>query len=80
MMDGEQRLDISCDLDAGGDENHEVVTDPLEVGDEMRREHDAHAVLSRDGHEGLQKLAASERVEACYRFIEDKQLWPLGYP
>src|ERR1035438_10191498 len=80
MVDGEQRLDVPGDLDAGGDEDDEVVTDALEVCDEMRGEHDAHAVLDGNAHESPQELAPSQRVEARHGFVEDQQLGPLGDP
>src|ERR1035441_1247776 len=78
MVDGEQRLDVPGDLDAGGDEDDEVVTDALEVCDEMRGEHDAHAVLDGNGHESPQELAPSQRVEARPGFGDSDK--PTGAP
>ena len=71
-MDGEQRLDVPCDLDAERDEHDEVVTDTFQIGDEMRGEQDAHIVLDGNGHEGLQEPRRGQRVEARHGFVEDK--------
>ena len=78
VVTGQQVVDLAGHLDPGGDEHDEVVADPLEIGDEVRGEDDAHVVLDDDGHEGLEELPAGQRVEAGDRFVEDQQLGPLG--
>ena len=77
VMRREQLVDLSGDLDAGVDEDDEVVADPLEVGDEMGGENDAHAVLGDDLHQAAQEVAPGDRVEARDRLVEDQQLGPL---
>ncbi len=77
MVRREQLAHLSGKLNLGGDEHDEVVTDPLEVGDEVRGEHDAHSVLGDDLHEALQELAPGERVEAGHRLVEEEELGPF---
>ena len=60
-------------------EHDQVVADPLEVGDQVRGQHDADAVLGDDLHQALQELAPGQRVEAGHRLVEDQQLRPLGH-
>ena len=74
----EQRLDVALDPDLGVDEHDEVVADPLQVGDDVRGEHDAQLVLGHRLHEDLQELPPGQRVEAGHRLVEDQQLRPLG--
>ena len=59
-------------------EDHEVVADPFEVGDDVRGEHDRHARLGDGLHHRLEELAAGERVERGDRLVEQQQLGPLG--
>jgi hypothetical protein len=77
-MRGEQLLDLSGGLDAGGGEHDQVVADPFYVGDQVRGQHDAHLVLGGGLDQVLQEVPAGERVEAGDGFIEDQQLGPLG--
>ena len=45
----------------------------------MRGQHDAELVLGDDLHQGLQELAAGQRVEAGDRLVEDQQLGSLRH-
>ena len=74
----EQLLDLAGHPHPRGDEHDEVVTDPLEVGDQMRGEHDADPVLGHDLHQALQELPPGQRVQARDRLVEQQQLGPLG--
>ena len=67
-----------AELDATVGEQDQVVADALEVGDEVRGEHDGDGVLGGELHQALQELAARERVEARDRLVEHEQLGPLG--
>ena len=58
-------------------EDHEVVADALEVGDDVRREHDGDPVSLDRLHHRVQELAARERVERRHRLVEQQQLGPL---
>jgi hypothetical protein len=78
MADGKQVVDVAGDLHARCDQDYEVVTDAFEIGDEVRREHDAHAVLGHGPHERLQELPPCEGVEAGDRLVEYEELRALG--
>ena len=80
VVGGEQRLDLAGEPHLGVDEHDEVVADPLEVGDDVRGEHDAELLLGDGLHQDLEELAPRERVEARDRLVEDEQLGALGQP
>ena len=77
MVRREHVVDFAGELHPRGDEHDQVVADPLEVGDQVRRQHDAHPLLGVDLHQDLQELASGQRVEARDRLVEDQQLRPL---
>ena len=52
-------------------EDHEVVADPLEVGDDVRGEHDRQPALGDRLQDGLQELATRERVERGDGLVEE---------
>ena len=74
----EQVGDLAGDLDVRGDEHDEVVADPFEIGDEVRRQQHADAVLGDDLHQALQELTPGERIEGGDGFVEDEQFGALG--
>ena len=81
VMRGQQVVDLSGHPHPGGDQHDQVVADPLEVGDQMRGQHDAHPMLGDGLHQALQELPPGERVEAGDRLVEEEQLgaawrWP----
>ena len=76
-MRREQLVDLSGYLHARVHEDDQVVADPLEIGDEMGGENDAHAVLGDDLHQASEEVAPRERVEARDRLVQDQQLGPL---
>ena len=78
-MRGEQLVDFAREPHARRHQHDEVVGDALEVGHEVRRDHDAEPVLGHDLHQALQELAAGERIEAGDRLVEDQQLGALGH-
>ena len=71
-------VDVAGDPDPGVDQHDQVVADPLEVGDQVRGQHDAELLLGDGLHQVLQELPAGQRVEAGDRLVEDQQLGPLG--
>ena len=73
-------VDVAGELDPRVDQHDQVVADPLEVGDQVRGQHDAELVLGDGLHQVLQELAPGERVEAGDRLVEDQQLGALGEP
>ncbi len=77
-MRGQQVADLSGQLDVGGDEDDQVVTDPLEVGDEMRGEHHADPVFGDDLHEHLEELAPGQGIQAGHRLVEQEELGSFG--
>ena len=70
VVAGEQLVDVAGELHAGRDKHDQVVAHPLEIGDQMRRQHDADAVLGDDLHQALEELAPGQRVEAGHRLVE----------
>ena len=68
-MSCQQVIDLAGHLHAGANEDDQVVADPLQVGDQMRREHYAYPVPGHDLHEALEELASGKRVEACHGLI-----------
>ena len=64
---------------AGRDEHDDEVADAFQVRDEMRGEHDAHAVLGGDFGDRAHELAPRQRVEARHRLVEDEQLRPFRH-
>ena len=78
MVAGQQLLDLAGDLDPRGDEDDEVIADPLEVSDEVRGEQDADAVIDDDRHQRTEKLTTCQWVEARDWLVEDEQFGLLG--
>ena len=78
VVRGQQLVDVAGDLHARGDQDDEVVADPLQVGDQVRGQDDAELVLGDGLHQVLEELAPGQRVEAGDRLVEDEQLGPLG--
>ena len=77
-MGGQQLVGLGEDLDVSGVQHQEVVADPLQVADEMRRQDDGHGRLSDGVDHGGEELPAGEWVEAGEGFVEEQQAWPLG--
>ena len=77
MVRCQQVGDLAGKPHVRGNEDDEVVTDPFEIGDEMRGQHDADPVLGDDLHEALEELAPGERVEARHRLVEEEELGSL---
>ena len=77
-MRGQQRLGLPRHPHPRGGEHDEVVAHPLDVGDQMRGEHDADPVLGDGLHQALQEFPPGERVQAGDRLVEQQQLGPLG--
>ena len=78
VMRGQQVAHLPGELHPGGDEHDQVVADPLQVGDQVRGQHDAEPLLGDGLHQALQELAPRQRVEAGHRLVEEQQLGPLG--
>lgn len=77
-MRGQQRAYVPGDLHPGVGEHDKVVADALDVGDQVRRDYDADAVLCDDLHQALEELPPRERVQARRRLVEDHHLRALG--
>lgn len=75
---GDQVVDVSGELDPGGDQGDQVVADPLQVGDQVRGEDDGGAVLGDVFHEPLEELASGQRVQGGDGFVQDQQFRALG--
>jgi hypothetical protein len=73
----EQLADLSGNLHPGGDEHDQVVTDPLQVGDQVGGEHDADPLRGDNFHEAAKELAPRKRVEAREGLVEDEGLGSL---
>ena len=77
-MRGQQVLDLAGHLDTGGGEHDQVVTDSLEIGDEMRGEHHADVVIGDHLHECSEELAPGKRIQSGHGFVEEEKLGSLG--
>jgi hypothetical protein len=78
VMGREEGVEVTGQLHARADQHDQVVADALQVGDQVRGQHDAELVLGDGLHRVLQELPPRERVEAGDRFVEDQQLRALG--
>jgi hypothetical protein len=77
VVAGQQLLDLAGDADPGGDEHDQVVADALQVGDQVRGQDHAAAVLGDEDHQALQELPPRQGVEAGHGFVEDEQVRSL---
>jgi len=77
VVSREQFGDLARELHLRGDEDDEVVTDPLEIGNQVRGQHDADRVFGDDLHQALEELPPCERVQAGHGLVEEQELWPL---
>jgi hypothetical protein len=75
---GQQLLGGAEHLHVGGGQHDQVVADPFQVGEQVGGEHHGQALLGDRAHEGLQELAAGQRVQAGQRLVEQQQLPPPG--
>ncbi len=64
MVSGEQLGDLASKFNLRTHEDYEVVTNTLEIGNEVRRQHDADPVPGNDLHQALEELPPGERVQA----------------
>ena len=78
VVGGQQVVDVAGDLHLRVDQDDEVVAGPLDVGDQVRGEHDAELLVGDGLHQVLEELPAGQRVEARDRLVEDQQLGSLG--
>src|SRR5438034_9278009 len=58
-----QLVGIAGDAHASVYQDHDVLADALDVGEDVRREDHARAVFGHDAHELLEQLEASDRIE-----------------
>lgn len=73
----DELLGVPGQADPAVDEDHQVVADPLDVGERVRREHDGDAFGGDRAHQLLEQLEPGDRVEVRDRLIEQQQLRPL---
>ena len=73
----EHLVDRAGELDPRLREDHEVIADPFEVGDDVRGEDHRHAGVGDDLHHRLQELPPRERVERGDGLVEQQELRPL---
>ena len=57
-------------------DEHEVVGNPLEFGEDVRGQHDRDAVLRDRRHHRRHEVVAGERVEHGHRLVEHEELRP----
>ena len=77
VVRGEQRVDVSGQLHLRAGQHDQVVAHALEVGDEMRREHDTRPARGHHLHEHLQELPPREGIQAGDRLVEEKEFRSL---
>ena len=70
MVDGKKVLDRAGEFPPRRREDDHVITDSLEVGNEMRGEHHSGFVLCHHLHEPSEEVTSGERVQAGNRFVE----------
>ena len=75
----QQRLGRPGDHDVPMRQHDEVVTDPLEVGDEVRGQDDGDAALGDRLHQHFKELAPGERIESRNGFVEEQDLGTLRH-
>ena len=68
----QQTADFAGQLDAGSDEHDQVVTGPLQVGDQVGGQHDTHPLFGDDLHQRLEKLASGEWVQTGYGLVQEQ--------
>ncbi len=73
-MRGEELVDIAGNLNARGRQQDEVVAGTLEVGHEVRRQHDGGAGLGRAVEQRLHEGATRQGVEVGERLVEEKHV------
>ena len=76
-MAREDLVDLPHQLSAPRGEDHEVVADSLEIGDDVGREDDGQPRLCHRLHHRLEEFAARKRIERRNGLIEDQQLGTL---
>ena len=74
----EQLVDVPLEADAAAGQQHDVVADALDVGDDVRRDDDGRTELGDPVHQQLQQLAGGERIEARERLVEQDEPRPLA--
>ena len=74
----EQLLDVALEADAARGQQHDVVADALDVGDDVRGDDDGGRRLGDAVHQQLEQFSAGERVEARERLVEQDELRPLA--
>jgi hypothetical protein len=64
-----QRVGIAGDPYASTDEDHDVLADALDVGEDVRREDHARSVLRDDAHELFEELEARDGIEIRHGLV-----------
>ena len=73
MVRGQEIFDFAVHLHSRGGEDDQVVTDALEIGNEMRTQDDADLVVSHDLHQRGQELTTGQGVERRHRFVQQEE-------
>ena len=76
-MLGEHLVDVAAELGPRSGEKDQVVTDPLEVVQQVRRHDDRKTPIGHRRGERRQELATSQRVQRGHRLVEQQELGPL---
>ena len=77
-MGRQQLLDLAGHLDAAVRDDDEEVGNPLELGEDVRRQHDRDAVLGDGPHHHRHEIVPGDRIEGGHRLVEDEELRPSG--
>src|SRR4051812_10135339 len=77
-MTREDLVDRRGELRVRFGEDHEVVADPFEVGDDVRREDDGDPGVADGLEHGVEELTPRERIERGNGLVEQQQLGLLG--
>jgi len=77
-MGGEEIINLSRHLDAAVRYEHEVVGDPLELREDVGRQHDRDAIVGDRRHHRRHEVVAGERIEHRHRLVEHEELRPAS--
>jgi hypothetical protein len=75
---GQQVIHLPSDLHPVMGQHDEVVSHPLELGQDVRGQDHRDAVLGHRGHHRGHELVPGQRVEHGQRLVQDQQLRPAG--
>lgn len=74
-----QVVGLAGEPDAAVGQHHQVVTDLLQVAQQMRGQNHPHVEIADELHQVLQESTPRQRVERGHRLVADQQFGPFGH-